>query len=370
MKKIFLILLCVVFLAGCATGPRLTTMENFDKTTFEKIDYSDANILGEVKVTSILPLWETFSATDKKAKQIMEKLEKKALKKYGKNIRLIDVNISEKNGLGNGLLYGTGTAAYLFGASGLDPETEDFKSPAYPILTVGGMTTFFFKVVTSTATVIEADTPLKTNNFTLVTLDEVEKERKAYDMYEERLARQERLAEEARLAEQERLAEEARLAEEKAQAEATIQAELDKLKKRALANNSPITIINKYIYDVNSADGVSIKIQFQNISNKTMKYINFELIPINRVFDEVQNLKKTATITDFIFPADIVQIRTWKNIWYNSTLSYFKITKITVTFTDNSEIVIDNPDVIEEISFSSSELKSYLAARSVLAEPI
>ena len=355
MKKIFIILLCVLFLAGCATGPRLTTMENYDKTTFEEIDYSEANILGEVKVTSILPLWETFSATDKKAKQIMEKLEKKALKKYGENIRLIDVNISEKNSLGNGLLYGTGTAAYLFGASGLDPEAEDFKSPVYPILTLGGMTTFFFKVVTSTATVIEADTPLKTKKFTLVTLDEVEKERKAYDMYEERLARQERLAEEARLAEQARLAEEARLAKEKAQAEATIQAELDKLKKRALANNSPITIINKYIYDVNSADGVSIKIQFQNISDKTMKYINFELIPINRVLDEVPNLKKTATITDFIFPADIVQIGTWKNIWYNSTLSYFKITKITVTFTDNSEIVIDDPDVIEEISFSSSE---------------
>ena len=379
MKKLFILFLSLLFV-GCATGPRLLTMENYDKTTFDKIDFSDAKILGEIKVITLLPVWETFSATDKKANQIMEKLEKKALKKYGEKIRLIDVNISEKNILGNGLLYGTGTAVYIFGASGIDPETEEFKSPAYPILTLGGVTTFFFKVVTSTATVIEADSPLQGNKFTLVSEKEIEDKRTSYlneqktkaalalletqkkaaeeekRLEEERIAAERKAAEEQKRIEEERIAAERKAAEEQKEKirEQTKQHLIDRAKK----NNAPLAFIAFSITDINSVGGVNIGVTYINTSDKIIKYIYLDLLPYNRVFDPLPSEIKTITATNFVLPSKDVYSR-WKNVWYNSTLIDFDIVKIKVVFIDDSEVVIEDKAIIKEVQFTHEESKLY-----------
>ena len=63
--------------------------------------------------------------------------------------------------------------------------------------------------------------------------------------------------------------------------------------------------MDKGISTINSADGVSCYVDFINISDKLAKYVNIDVTPYNRVFDQAYShidgsSNKTVNVTNFI----------------------------------------------------------------------
>jgi hypothetical protein len=176
--------------------------------------------------------------------------------------------------------------------------------------------------------------------------------------------------------EREQQQEEAQLERERQQAEARIernrqQAEanyafadfIDIQTQMALKAGAPILIISQNTITPNSAGGVDCYVQFINISTKRMKYVDFVVVPYNRVDDvaysEINNeSEKTIQIVNYIRPNDYYDA-SWANVWYNSTIEYMKITSVKVTYDDNTIQVIDNSEIIDNASLSIDEYTEY-----------
>lgn len=121
--------------------------------------------------------------------------------------------------------------------------------------------------------------------------------------------------------------------------------------------NIPI-FINSYDIYKDSADGIEVSITFENIYNKTIKYVDFEVTPYNRVNDIAYSTidgvsTKVIQAVDFIAPNKSYKAE-WKPIWYNPTIAYIKINSVKVTFTDNTTLMVANKN-IEKI-FTKREL--------------
>lgn len=121
--------------------------------------------------------------------------------------------------------------------------------------------------------------------------------------------------------------------------------------------NIPI-FINSYDISKDSADGIEVSINFENIYNKTIKYVDFEVTPYNRVNDVAYSTidgvsTKVIQAVDFIAPNESYKAQ-WKPIWYNPTISYIKINSIKVTFLDNTTISVPKSNI--EKVFTKREL--------------
>ena len=121
--------------------------------------------------------------------------------------------------------------------------------------------------------------------------------------------------------------------------------------------NIPI-FINSYNIFKDSADGIEVSINFENIYNKTIKYVDFEVTPYNRVNDVAYSTidgvsTKVIQAVDFIAPNESYKAN-WKPIWYNPTIAYIKINSIKVTFSDNTIISVPNTNI--EKVFTKREL--------------
>ena len=121
--------------------------------------------------------------------------------------------------------------------------------------------------------------------------------------------------------------------------------------------NIPI-FINSYDISKDSADGIEVSINFENIYDKTIKYVDFEVTPYNRVNDIAYSTidgvsTKVIQSVDFIAPNESYKAH-WKPIWYNPTIAYIKINSIKVTFSDNTIISVPK-NSIEKV-FTKREL--------------
>lgn len=415
MKKLLIIFLSFLFV-GCAT---LQSMP-------EKYDQRD--VLGYVDATTL-----GFSSTElqpenKTTEKLISKLEKKALKKFGTNIKFVDVKITVADGncalwIG-GPLFGLATA----GVTVLSSPDSSALYPVAAVSMISGYSAWLFKIFKASAKVIPSDTPYEIGSIEVYTWDEIdqkqkdernkkyqriaaeikaeeerleaerkaekekleaekkalleklEAERKAEEerLEAERKAEQEKLAAE-RKAEEERLEAEIRLLEKNiADAENEIKALVAKTKEETLkleqtlierANNcnAPLVFTNMGITEINSDDEVRLFIDYINVTDKVIKYIYLDLIPYNRVFDELYHKRKTIEVVDFVLP-QIKNHKTWNRVWKDSTLLYFKIAKITVKYSDNSIEVIDDPNVIDKLHFTPDEQKNYDVFNIVLLE--
>ncbi len=103
--------------------------------------------------------------------------------------------------------------------------------------------------------------------------------------------------------------------------------------------NKKILIKGAFISEVNSADGVNVGIDWLYLDNtKEIKYIDFTVIPFNRVGD-IQRCRTTGEstqvlkITGPISSEDSMEnLDEWENVWYNSTISCVKITQVKVQY--------------------------------------
>lgn len=104
--------------------------------------------------------------------------------------------------------------------------------------------------------------------------------------------------------------------------------------------------INSFNTENDVLDAVNAYITFENTSNKTIKYVDFELIPYNRVDDITYSTldgdsTKTVQVVDYIKPNSRYKAK-WNAVWYNSSIAYMKINSIRITYTDNSVEKITN----------------------------
>lgn len=361
MKKILLLFFITSIFFGCASL----------KSVEEPIN-PDTEVLGTVRVSTLGFTWSRFKPEDKKTKKLISRLEKKAIKQYGENIRLINVEVGKTSPIITPIMWGgsglVGYAAMLAAAKSATETKSDKYNPLL-FVTLGTGTIFFFKGFEAVATVVKSDVPYERCSLVVHTKDElkqIEQKRILAEQQAEKERKEaEQQAEEERREAERRQAEEQKIAERKAMEERQENAKKIKdgvkkrLVERAKKHGSPLAFTYKAIYDINSIDGVSIQINYINTSDKIIKYIYLDLVPYNRVNDALPELEKTVTATNFVYPIDIIIQSRWECVWYNSTLSYFKIKKIRVVFDDNTSVTVDDAAVIADIEFTAEEAKLY-----------
>ena len=114
----------------------------------------------------------------------------------------------------------------------------------------------------------------------------------------------------------------------------------ESVKEDLRAQGFPVVITRIVKDGPDFVGGVGVRIFWQNISDKEIKYVVFILVPYNRVNDQVR-----CTITgDFSkrllstgpFKPNKISINMWEAPWYNSSIDHFEIVGLEVTYMDNS----------------------------------
>lgn len=86
-----------------------------------------------------------------------------------------------------------------------------------------------------------------------------------------------------------------------------------------------------------------MEITFQNCSDKTIKYARFTVTPINRVGDVVGSqiggestltLAATGPFLPNVLPDGS---KMWENVWYNNTIAFVRLDKVTLEYMDGSK---------------------------------
>lgn len=123
---------------------------------------------------------------------------------------------------------------------------------------------------------------------------------------------------------------------------------LSEIKKEFENQGLPPFLLTSNKTEINSAGGVSIKLSFMNLSEKTIKYIDFAVKPFNAVGDEISAvaiLKATGPIS---WGERYATEKKWGNVWYNTTFNCFEVISIKITYMDNSLLEI-NKEKIDKI---------------------
>ena len=376
MRKIFFILFCAFVFNGCVSL----------KSVVEKQPFK-SEVLGTVSVSTLGFTWQKFERGNRKTEKLIQRLEEKALKKYGPNIRLINADIGRTHPAITPAMWAGAGVVGICSLSKATEYTDDYgnttNEAAYNIcsgITLGTGLIFFFKGFQAKALVVKSDTPYVRGSLEVFTEDEIKQMEADRIAAEKKALMEQREAERKALMEQreaERKAEIERLEAEKALWESKLKAEKEKLKSliqeanknallikqelinRAKKHKSPIAVTNAAIYDINSADGVSIYIDYINTSDKVIKYIDFELLPYNRVYDPLPAKTKIAQVVNFIKSNSVINHSAWDCFWYDSSLLYFEIKSINVIYQDNSSDKITDKKILNDIVFTFQEQEDY-----------
>lgn len=130
-----------------------------------------------------------------------------------------------------------------------------------------------------------------------------------------------------------------------------------KFTEQAKTNNQPLVV--KWFSPTmpNSAGGVDVHPNIENISNNTIKYIEFNVTPYNAVGDKVYSevggistrlLKMTGPYKPGYDTLGFVESFTssyFDNVWYNYQLSCIEIEDIKIIYMDNSSVYYDKSNI-------------------------
>lgn len=127
------------------------------------------------------------------------------------------------------------------------------------------------------------------------------------------------------------------------------------------------------VYEINSADGVSMNISWTNTSNKTIKYIHFYVEPYNAVNDKMTCDIRDHSLFDayvtgpcepgykgykylHFYEDGVPQYKgtIWENCWYNSTIRTIDLVGIKIIYMDNTEVELDRNAV--QLAFAPYEV--------------
>ncbi len=128
---------------------------------------------------------------------------------------------------------------------------------------------------------------------------------------------------------------------------------LDSLKraKRIDLLKNTIKIKKAYLSSPNSAGGVDAHLVWKNVSNKTIKYLNWRGYPINAVGDPVSceargTIEGGGKVTGPIKPGSTYGYGTyWDCLWYNYSAKKLVLTEIYIEYMDGSSININKNEL-------------------------
>lgn len=114
-----------------------------------------------------------------------------------------------------------------------------------------------------------------------------------------------------------------------------------------------IRITKKSMYAPDSAGGVSLDIDVQNMSDKEIKYVNFEVSFFNNVGDpainEISTYKTNIANVQLIGPIAQYGIggedEYWDCIFYNSTAKRWSIDSLEIIYMDGDSITLDDREI-------------------------
>ena len=131
-------------------------------------------------------------------------------------------------------------------------------------------------------------------------------------------------------------------------ASAQIHGAFAKAKERAVRYNLPIVFM-PHGREPHSAGGVTIDIDFQNISGKTIRSIVFTVTPYdengNQITSEVNKKSEAELTASGYFRSDGgYYSQNWENVWYSTTIKYVRVNAVAITYLDDTTQSIKNPD--------------------------
>jgi hypothetical protein len=165
--------------------------------------------------------------------------------------------------------------------------------------------------------------------------------------------RQKQIEDSLKIVEQKRIEDSLKVVEQKRIEDSLKVVELETFK-------NSIEIIKYYTSSPNSAGGVDCNIIWKNLSEKTVKYARFTVVPYNKVNDRVKgkydyndNGEKIVEVTGPVKSKQIRGYETyWPCLWYNWTIDYMLITGIEIEYLDGSIISTSDVNIIQELGYT------------------
>lgn len=112
----------------------------------------------------------------------------------------------------------------------------------------------------------------------------------------------------------------------------------------------PLVIRQAYTKTPNSAGGVDVFIDFVNLSDKTVKYVNWTAIPYNAVGDKVRGEISRRSEVKFLKTGPISPYEGtrgyWETLWYNYSIICMEITRLSIEYMDGSKKTYANRNSI------------------------
>lgn len=142
--------------------------------------------------------------------------------------------------------------------------------------------------------------------------------------------------------------------------ELTIGQQLNVLKKIESLRSKGLVVLQNSIYDESEyTEGTSFDFKIINLSNKTIKYINFNIIGFNSVEDKVFERGSAIKSVKGIGPIkkDESAVFEFKYVWFTDLVETFKVVSIKIQYMDGSVKIIDNP---KSVTLTKSEYEKYL----------
>lgn len=104
----------------------------------------------------------------------------------------------------------------------------------------------------------------------------------------------------------------------------------------------------------NSVGGVNFRYGATNLSGKTIKYLTFTGTPYNAVGDRVRGeIRRSSSFrcrdTGPYVPNVSTGRRSCENAWYNHTIRCVNLTRVKITYTDNSSRIFSSQSSIQRL---------------------
>jgi hypothetical protein len=138
---------------------------------------------------------------------------------------------------------------------------------------------------------------------------------------------------------------------------ARIHRDFSEAKERAARQNLPLVFM-AFGREPNTAGGVTVEINFQNVGTKTIKSAVFTLTPYDEQGRQVNcevNRKSTTDLTAVgYFRADSgYYSKYWENVWYSRTIKYIRVTAVAITYLDGTAQVLNKPEDLYTMAIST-----------------
>lgn len=138
---------------------------------------------------------------------------------------------------------------------------------------------------------------------------------------------------------------------------ARIHRDFSEAKERVVRRNLPLVFM-AHGKEPNTAGGVTVNIDFENVSTKTIKSIVFTLTPFDQDGRQLScevNRKCATDLTavGYFRPEDGYYTRYWDNVWYSRTMKYIRVNAVAITYLDGTTQVINKPEDLYTMAIST-----------------